>query len=89
MSNAYYANDDFDLIGSGMMATATSRGIFEMIVHGVMGVFLGGLTAVSALWYFDSINWTFVSICGGICGVLGFLVGGPFLHWLKELFWDT
>tara|TARA_B100000745_G_C19946655_1_gene319480 strand:+ start:68 stop:250 length:183 start_codon:yes stop_codon:yes gene_type:complete len=56
------------------------------LIHALFGAVLG---AAIAFWFnieFDGFNWNLISICAGICGVLAFVWGEPFLEWLK--WWD-
>ena len=61
----------------------------KRFLHALLGAFLGALAALSALWSFDELNWIFVSLCAGICAVLSFAWGEPFLEWLKDVWWKT
>ena len=58
-------------------------------LHALFGAFLGALTALSALFWFHKLNWIFVCLCAGVCAVLAFAWGEPFLDWLKENWWKT
>ena len=62
--------------------------MLERFLHGLAGLFLGGLITASVLWWWDEINWAIVAGGAGICAVLAFVWGLPFIEWLKELFWD-
>jgi hypothetical protein len=53
------------------------------LIHALFGAFLG---AAIAFWGFDGFNWSLISICAGISGVLAFIWGEPFLEHLK--WWD-
>jgi hypothetical protein len=57
-------------------------------IHASFGAFLGAaFGAANAFWIFDEFNWNLTSICAGICGVLAFVWGEPFIEWLKENWW--
>ncbi len=59
-------------------------------LHALLGAFLGALVAASALWWFaDEMNWAFVSASSGVCAILAFAWGEPFLEWLREVWWWT
>jgi hypothetical protein len=53
------------------------------LIHALFGAVLG---VAIPFWIFDGFNWTLISICSGICGVLAFVWGESFLQWLK--WWD-
>ena len=58
------------------------------LLHALLGALLGALVAISTLWLWaDTVNWIFVALSAGVCAVLAFAWGEPFLDWLKELWW--
>ena len=60
------------------------------VLHALLGAFLGAFVAVSALWWLaDEVNWIFVSASSGVCAILAFAWGEPFLEFLKEVWWWT
>ena len=63
--------------------------MIERLLHALLGAFMGAIIAIGALWFFDDINWIFVSISAAVCGVLAFVGGESVLDWLKELWWWT
>lgn len=64
--------------------------MINRLFHAILGAILGVLVAASALWYFtDQPNWIFVSGSSGVCAILAFAWGEPFLEWLKEVWWWT
>ena len=59
----------------------------KKLLHGLLGAFLGALISISALFWFSTLNWTFVALGAGACAILSFAWGEPFLEWLQEVFW--
>ena len=64
--------------------------VFQRLLFGLFGFFLGVLVAISALWWFaDSVNWWAVGVSGAICAILAAYFGEPFIDWLKETWWHV
>ena len=57
----------------------------KRLYNGLLGALLGSITAVAVQWWFAEVNWIFVAICAGVCFVVAFIWGEPFLDWLKDV----
>ncbi len=62
--------------------------MINRVLHALLGAFLGALIALGVLWWWvDAINWIFVGASAGVCAILSFAWGEPFLEWLKDIWW--
>ena len=57
----------------------------KRFMYGMFGAFLGAIIALLALFWFDQINWTFVSISAAVCFVVSFFLGKEAIEVLKEI----